>query len=153
MVTKPEVARFVATIFPAVLKTHGAGVHRALIAFHTGALLEYVAKLKALDENAMALLLPAAMEPLETASSDQTEVKPTLLQESIVSLLFYRAFARYSPAAARKLPHPRGDLAEDAPHFKGVENDTCGDCRLCRTCLAKAARPYSRFDMCTSRPA
>ena len=33
-----------------------------------GALLEYVAKWKALDENAMAPLLPTAMEPLESAS-------------------------------------------------------------------------------------
>ncbi|TBU55148.1 armadillo-type protein [Dichomitus squalens] len=84
MITKPEVARFVSSVFPTILKEHGAGVHRALIAFHTGVLLEYVAKSKTLDENAMALLLPAAMEPVESASSAQSEVKHALLQESIL---------------------------------------------------------------------
>ena len=34
-----------------------------------GALLEYVAMCNALDENAMALLPPTAMEPLESASA------------------------------------------------------------------------------------
>lgn len=59
-------------------------MHRALIAFHTGALLEYVAKVKLLDENIMAFLLPAAMEPLQDAADVESEVRPALLQETIV---------------------------------------------------------------------
>ena len=81
-----EVVRFVSGILPQVLRDHGAGVHRALIAFHAGVLLEYVAKSQALDENAMAILLPAALEPLQVASNSEVQVKPALLQESIVSL-------------------------------------------------------------------
>ncbi|RPD60690.1 hypothetical protein L227DRAFT_501246 [Lentinus tigrinus ALCF2SS1-6] len=84
MLSKSEVARLVIKILPSVLKDHGAGVHRALIAFHTGALLEYVAKCKSLDENAMALLLPAAMEPLNSASAEDISVKPALLHELIL---------------------------------------------------------------------
>ena len=62
-------------------------MHRALIAFHAGILLEYTAKAKALDENVMMFLLPAAMEPLQSASDPQGKVKPALLHESIVSTL------------------------------------------------------------------
>lgn len=79
-----EVARFVSHILPTTLQSHCAGVHRALITFHTGLLLEFVARSKALDENAMAVLLPAALEPLENASNPDAAVKATLLQESIV---------------------------------------------------------------------
>ena len=89
MLSKPEVARFVAAILPATLRDHAAGVHRALIAFHAGVLLEYIAKVKALDENVMTFLLPAAMEPLQTGSDSQSEVKPALLHESIVSVFSY----------------------------------------------------------------
>ncbi|TFK83295.1 hypothetical protein K466DRAFT_498737 [Polyporus arcularius HHB13444] len=84
MLSKPEVARLATRILPTVLKDHSAGLHRALIAFHTGVLLEYVTKCKALDENAMVLLLPAAMEPLETASAEDSPGKPALLHELIL---------------------------------------------------------------------
>ncbi|KAI0712775.1 armadillo-type protein [Cerioporus squamosus] len=84
MLSKPEVARLVTKILPSVLKDCSAGLHRALIAFHTGVLLEYIAKCKALDENAMALLLPAAMEPLESASAEDSPGKPALLHELIL---------------------------------------------------------------------
>ncbi|KAI0632952.1 hypothetical protein C8Q77DRAFT_1120632 [Trametes polyzona] len=84
MLKSLEVARFVSAILPATLQRHTAGVHRALIAFHTGALLEFVAKSKTLDEDAMAVLLPAALEPLQTAASPEVAVKPALLQESIL---------------------------------------------------------------------
>ncbi len=85
MISKPEVARFAVSILPATLRDHAAGVHRALIAFHAGVSLEYIAKAKALDENVMTFLLPAAMEPLQSASDSRSEVKPALLHESIVS--------------------------------------------------------------------
>ena len=95
MLSKSEVARLATGILPSVLKVHGAGMHRALIAFHTGVLLEYVAKCKALDENAMALLLPAAMEPLESASAEDSTVKPALLHELIVSCPLTSCGVRY----------------------------------------------------------
>ncbi|KAI0354312.1 hypothetical protein OH77DRAFT_530067 [Trametes cingulata] len=79
-----DVARFASGILPAVLKDHSAGVHRALIAFHTGVLLEFVARSTILDENIMAILLPAVMDPLQTAGSPETTIKPAMLQESIL---------------------------------------------------------------------
>ncbi|PIL25975.1 hypothetical protein GSI_11729 [Ganoderma sinense ZZ0214-1] len=84
LLSKPEVARFAAAILPATLRDYAAGVHRALIAFHAGVLLEYIAKAKALDENVMTFLLPAAMEPLQSASESHSEVRPALLHESIL---------------------------------------------------------------------
>ena len=95
MLSKPAVARLATGILPSILKDHGAGMHRALIAFHTGVLLEYVAKCKALDENAMTLLLPAAMEPLESASAEDSLVKPALLHELIVSCPLTSCGVRY----------------------------------------------------------
>ncbi|KAI9060150.1 hypothetical protein FKP32DRAFT_1760434 [Trametes sanguinea] len=84
MVKSLEVARFASGILPAVLSHQSAGMHRALIAFHTGVLLEYIATSRALDENMMAILLPAALEPLQTASRVETKAKPALLQETIL---------------------------------------------------------------------
>ncbi|KAJ3005360.1 hypothetical protein NUW54_g4371 [Trametes sanguinea] len=84
MVKSLEVARFASGILPAVLSHRSAGMHRALIAFHTGVLLEYIATSRALDENMMAILLPAALEPLQTASHAETKAKPALLQETIL---------------------------------------------------------------------
>ncbi|OSD00001.1 hypothetical protein PYCCODRAFT_1479448 [Trametes coccinea BRFM310] len=84
MLKSLEVARFVSGILPAVLSHRSAGMHRALIAFHTGVLLEYIARSRALDENMMAILLPAALEPLQAASDAETKAKPALLQETIL---------------------------------------------------------------------
>ncbi|CDO68791.1 hypothetical protein BN946_scf184989.g57 [Trametes cinnabarina] len=84
MVKSLEFARFVTSILPAVLSHHSAGMHRALIAFHTGVLLEYIAASRTLDENTMAVLLPAVLEPLQTASKAETKTKPALLQETIL---------------------------------------------------------------------
>ena len=86
MITTPEVTRLVVGILPDVLQKHSGGLHRALIAFHAGVLLEYVAKCKVLDENAMAVLLPAAMETLQSPSQTDGLVKPALLHEMIVRL-------------------------------------------------------------------
>ncbi len=86
LLTKPDVARFVLSVFPEVLKNRSASVHRALIAFHTGVVLEYVARSKVLDENIMTVLLPAALEPLQSASNADNTVKPALLHELIVRM-------------------------------------------------------------------
>lgn len=86
LLTKPDVARFVLSVFPEVLENRSASVHRALIAFHTGVVLEYVARSKVLDENIMTVLLPAALEPLQSASNADNTVKPALLHELIVRM-------------------------------------------------------------------
>ncbi|KAI1789700.1 hypothetical protein LXA43DRAFT_1019967 [Ganoderma leucocontextum] len=102
LVSKPEVARFAAAILPATLRDHAAGVHRALIAFHAGVFLEYIANAKALDENVMTFLLPAAMEPLQSASDSRSEVKPALLHESILgSYLILAAISQKARLTAK----------------------------------------------------
>ncbi|KAI0776755.1 hypothetical protein BD413DRAFT_469201 [Trametes elegans] len=102
-----EVTRFVSEILPATLRDHPAGVHRALIAFHTGVLLNFVGKSKSLDENVMAILLPAALEPLQTGSSPDARVKLAFLQESILgSYLILAATSqktRLNPKAVESL--------------------------------------------------
>ena len=84
MLSKPEAARLASSILPVTLKHHPTAMHRALIAFHAGVLLEYIAKVKVVDENITTFLLPAAMEPLESASAPESSVRPALLQETIV---------------------------------------------------------------------
>ncbi|KAI0742763.1 hypothetical protein C8Q80DRAFT_1221194 [Daedaleopsis nitida] len=84
MLANPDLARFVASILPAVLDHQAPPLHRALIAFHTGVLLEYIATSKAIDENTIAILLPAALDPLQRASNPDSLLKPTLLQEIIL---------------------------------------------------------------------
>ncbi|KAI0830231.1 hypothetical protein BC628DRAFT_1357002 [Trametes gibbosa] len=79
-----DVARFVSGMLPTVLQNHWAGVHRGLIAFHTGLLLEFIGRSKSLDENAMTILLPAALDPLQIARDPAAGVKPAMLQESIL---------------------------------------------------------------------
>ncbi|KAI0369251.1 hypothetical protein BV20DRAFT_968110 [Pilatotrama ljubarskyi] len=99
-----DVARFVSGIFPAVLKDHSAGVHRALVAFHTGVLLEFIGQSQSLDENAMAIMLPAVLEPLQNASLSETAVKPAMLQESILgSYLILAAISQKTPLTPKAI--------------------------------------------------
>ncbi|KAH9893998.1 hypothetical protein C8Q73DRAFT_694035 [Cubamyces lactineus] len=111
-----EVVRFVSGILPQVLRNHSAGVHRALIACHAGVLLEYVAKSQTLDENAMAILLPAALEPLQVAGNSEVQVKPALLQESILgSYLILAAISQktnITSNAVKSIMHAIVDCAE-----------------------------------------
>ena len=62
MVRNVAVARFVASILPKAVKHRTA--HRALVAFHTAALFEYISRIKAPDDGVLAFLLPAMLEPL-----------------------------------------------------------------------------------------
>ena len=62
MVRNVVVARFVASALPKAVKSRTA--HRALVAFHTAALFEYISRIKAPDDGVMAFLLPAMLEPL-----------------------------------------------------------------------------------------
>lgn len=63
MVRNGAVARFVASVLPKAVKDRTA--HRALVAFHTAALFEYISRIKAPDDGVMAFLLPAMLEPLQ----------------------------------------------------------------------------------------
>ncbi|KAL6308934.1 hypothetical protein BKA93DRAFT_724934 [Sparassis latifolia] len=76
-----DFARFVLELLPKALR-EDAGLHRALVAFHTGLSLDFVAHQQTLDEGAVAFLLPAFVEPLQFRPNASSTVKPTLIQES-----------------------------------------------------------------------
>jgi U3 small nucleolar RNA-associated protein 10 len=61
-----EVTRFVGSLLSKAM--HGGHLHRALVAFHTGVLLEYIARSDDIEEGIVALLLPTILEPLQSES-------------------------------------------------------------------------------------
>ncbi|KAH9033947.1 hypothetical protein EDB84DRAFT_1578278 [Lactarius hengduanensis] len=63
MVRNVAVARFVASALPKAVNDRTA--HRALVAFHTAALFEYISRIKAPDDGVLSFLLPAMLEPLQ----------------------------------------------------------------------------------------
>ena len=63
MIRNVAVARFVVSALPKAVKNRTA--HRALVAFHTAALFEYISRVNAPDDGIMAFLLPAMLEPLQ----------------------------------------------------------------------------------------
>ncbi|KAI0070967.1 hypothetical protein K474DRAFT_1669523 [Panus rudis PR-1116 ss-1] len=88
-----DFARFVASILTSALRLESiGGVHRGLIAFHTSVLLAFIKesherrKGNVPDESTLAWLLPAAVEPLQLASSKTVSPsKSHLLKETILS--------------------------------------------------------------------
>lgn len=87
-----DLSRFVGSLLPTAVKTKsGVAIHRGLIAFHTGTLLDFVRastqkRKGALDEGTLAWVLPAALEPLEYCSSLAVESsREGLITEVIVS--------------------------------------------------------------------
>ncbi|KAI9451428.1 hypothetical protein BJY52DRAFT_1297951 [Lactarius psammicola] len=68
MVRNVAVARFVASALPKAVKDRTA--HRALVAFHTAALFEYISRIKAPDDGVLAFLLPAMLEPLQHKAAE-----------------------------------------------------------------------------------
>ncbi len=90
-------ARFVAERLSFTFQQEAASslgtLHRGLIAFHTGVLLEFLTRLSAngdngrVDENILAWFLPAVMDPLEACSSIEIEPsKSALVLEVIVRI-------------------------------------------------------------------
>lgn len=106
-----DFARFVIDILPSVSRQSPSGMHRALITFHTGAALNFIARSKSLDEGTMAYLLPASLEPLRRRADDKAEIKLALLKESIVSfVLFFDLDSSLTYILARQLSDPRRTL-------------------------------------------
>lgn len=100
--TKPDntdFARFVASLLPSSIALGANTLHRPLIAFHAGVLLEFVkrtvhkTKVQKGDSSAeatLAWLLPSAIQPLQECSNSKPDVqkqsqKQALLAEVIVS--------------------------------------------------------------------
>ena len=153
MLAKAEVARFVAGVLPVVLKEHGSAMHRALIAFHAGTLLEYIAKVKNLDENLIAFLLPAAMDPLQAASAPDANVKPALLQETIVCAVDANRTALSDPLLlVGELPRPRCHGSKSTPDPQSCEVAVDHGYGVRRARIAEAARTHACFNMCSPGP-
>jgi U3 small nucleolar RNA-associated protein 10 len=66
MLRNVALARFVASVLPKAVKEQT--VHRALVAFHTAAVIEYFSRIKALDDDILGFLLPAMLEPLQDSA-------------------------------------------------------------------------------------
>ena len=95
-----DFARFVGAMLPTAIKSPLAAstVHRAMIAMHTGVLLEFVrrtfgargkGKSAAVDEGTVTWVLLAAMEPLQTCAEIEVDAsKESLIGEVVVSDFF-----------------------------------------------------------------
>ncbi|KAH9837712.1 armadillo-type protein [Rhodofomes roseus] len=86
-----DLARFITNLLPNTLKNGGAGTHKALVIFHTGVLLDFIAKSQVLDEGTTAFLLAASLEVLQIEPSEAGKANGSLLQEAGLSSLLVLA--------------------------------------------------------------
>ncbi|EIN05935.1 hypothetical protein PUNSTDRAFT_137420 [Punctularia strigosozonata HHB-11173 SS5] len=63
MLKSPELTRSAVSLLPAALRAQH--VHRTLVAFTAGTLLEYISRSEGLSEGVLAMLIPAFLAPLE----------------------------------------------------------------------------------------
>jgi hypothetical protein len=87
-----DFARFVGSLLPRTVAAGPGALHRTLVAFHAGVLLEFVKRPSqkgnsiSLPEGTLAWLLPAALEPLYHCSKLQAKsAQKVLLSDVIVS--------------------------------------------------------------------
>ncbi|KAH9943771.1 hypothetical protein B0H21DRAFT_877669 [Amylocystis lapponica] len=104
MLKNADLARFVSDLLPAALKEGGAGSHRTLVAFHTGTLLDFIARQQSLDEGTAAYVLPAAMDPLSINPDADPQFKSANVQEYLLgSFLLLAALAQKCSLSAKAL--------------------------------------------------
>lgn len=84
MTKNPDLARFVSQLLPNAIKNGGAGMHRALLVFHAGVLLDFIATSKELNEGTTALLLAASLDVLQAEPGEVQKANTSLLQEAVV---------------------------------------------------------------------
>lgn len=89
-----DFSRYIGSLLPEAIRSpSAAAVHRGLIAFHTGTLLDFVKRTcekraGALEEGMLAWILPAAIEPLEVSATIEVESsKGSIVSETIVSYI------------------------------------------------------------------
>jgi U3 small nucleolar RNA-associated protein 10 len=87
MIKNTDVARFISSLLPLSLKHKH--VHRTLVAFNAACLDDFMSKSKSLDEGAVAYLLPAILQPLQTVDHE-------FAQDSIVCPTRVCCVARFS---------------------------------------------------------
>ena len=98
MVRNVVVARFVASALPKAVKHRTA--HRALVAFHTAALFEYISRIKAPDDGVLAFLLPAMLEPLQHQAGTKDVVVSALSHPQLGISQAFSAFKLCAPLSA-----------------------------------------------------
>ena len=82
MLRNVTLARFVASGLTKAVKEQT--VHRALVAFHTAAVFEYLSRIKVLNDGVLAFLLPAMLEPLqESAARTDALTKDVVVSASL----------------------------------------------------------------------
>ncbi|EKM52689.1 uncharacterized protein PHACADRAFT_101069 [Phanerochaete carnosa HHB-10118-sp] len=109
--TNTDLARFVGSLLPSTINaTSAAAVHRALVAFHTGTLMDFVKRMRdlrsgPLDEETLAWVLPAAMKPLQACTELEVEsAKDALVSEVVLSsYLLLSALAHTCPLSSKAL--------------------------------------------------
>lgn len=67
-----DVARFVSSLLPTAIEHNY--VHRTLVAFYVGSMLDFVGKSKKLDDSVLAFLLPAILVPLQADGKSNKEL-------------------------------------------------------------------------------
>ena len=99
-----------------------AAIHRALIAFHVGMLMDFVKRMRdvcagPLDEGTLAWVLPAAAEPLQVCAGLEVESsKDSLVSEVILSsYLLLSAVAHTCPLSSKALSMILKTISSCAP--------------------------------------
>ena len=82
MLRNVDLTRFIVSLLPSAIQ--GGYVHRALIAFHTGVFVDYVARDKTIDDGVLAFLLPSLLAPLQTTAEKKSDFKTELIVSEAV---------------------------------------------------------------------
>ncbi|KDQ16943.1 hypothetical protein BOTBODRAFT_144298 [Botryobasidium botryosum FD-172 SS1] len=90
MVKDNDLTRFVSSLLQTSISSYC--VHRALVGFHSGVFLEYIAQVKTVDEGVVAFLLPAFLQPLQNTNRD-------CVLSSLLLLVALCQKCKFAPAA------------------------------------------------------
>ncbi|EPQ56067.1 hypothetical protein GLOTRDRAFT_129071 [Gloeophyllum trabeum ATCC 11539] len=99
MTRNTDLARFVASLFPSALEE--SSTYRALVAFHTGALLDFIAATKSLNEGQLAFVLPALLKPLQVTTPEKTPYVKDIVLGNYVLLAALSQKCTFSAAALK----------------------------------------------------
>ncbi|KZT23010.1 hypothetical protein NEOLEDRAFT_1180414 [Neolentinus lepideus HHB14362 ss-1] len=98
MIRNSDLSRFVTSLLMTGIEHESA--HRALVAFHTGILIEFIAKSKSLSAGELAFILPALLVPLQKIDSQQT---PYLKDIVLGNYVILAALSQKCPFSAEAL--------------------------------------------------
>lgn len=81
-----DVARFVASLLPSAIEQ--TYVHRTLVAFYVGIMMDYIGKSKILDDSVLAFLLPAMLVPLQAEGKRSKELTVSCRHHALCRRIF-----------------------------------------------------------------